>query len=95
VTGIGGREWHPSATALDARNDGWPLLAWSACQDAVSPLECSEPSSGVGGPGELEAVVLHRCDLLRSTRIGSDGGVFVVARQLDGGVALTRRTTLR
>jgi hypothetical protein len=95
VTGIGGREWHPSATALDARNDGWPLLAWSACQDAVSPLECSEPSSGVGGPGALEAVVLHHCDLLRSTRIGSDGGVFVVARQLDGSVALARRTTLR
>ena len=87
--------YHPVATALDARADGWPLLAWGRCVDALSPDGCTASwETGVGGPENLDAVDLHRCDLLRSTRIGADGGVFVITEQLDGSAALVRRATL-
>lgn len=89
-----GLEFMPGASALDARSDGWPLLSWYHCAGEGSAMGCLEGTAwGVGAPDDRRAIEAHDCDVVSTTRIGPDGGVFMLSVLPDGTTLLVRRTT--
>jgi hypothetical protein len=94
ASGLDGLEAGPQAFALDATADAWPIARWSVCY-AAGPIGCSDESTGVGGPGDPNAIEVHDCDYTRSLRIGPDGGVYLLSFPPDGIGQLVRRQTLR
>ena len=94
ATGEEGLEVGPGGTPYDATADGRPLFGWSVCVGQPSAMGCGLSESGVGVPEAMGVVETHICDLRQSLTVGAEGGVFVVSRTLEGGLELSRRTSL-